>query len=54
MEMIAHDPEAAKRAGVPQSVGEEFVKADQKAGKHFKGPTRAERAARRYGKTRKS
>lgn len=28
MEMVAHDPKAAKRAGVPQSVGKEFALAD--------------------------
>lgn len=28
MEMVAHDPKAAKRVGVPQSVGKEFVMAD--------------------------
>ena len=33
MEMIAHSPEAAKRVGVPQSVGQEFVQADK--GKKF-------------------
>lgn len=37
MEMVAHDPEAAKRVGVPQSVGKDFVKADMsKAGKSKK------------------
>ena len=33
MAMVANDPAAAKRVGVPQSVGEEFVKADK--GKKF-------------------
>lgn len=28
-ELIAHDPKAAKRVGVPQSVGKEFAMADQ-------------------------
>ena len=28
MEMVAHDSNAAKRVGVPQSVGREFVMAD--------------------------
>lgn len=37
-EMVAHDPAAARRVGVPQSVGREFVEADQAAGKHFAGP----------------
>jgi len=33
MEMVAHDPKAAKRLGVPQSVGQDFVAADK--GKKF-------------------
>ena len=32
-EMVAHNPKAAKRVGVPQSVGKEFVSADK--GKKF-------------------
>lgn len=28
MEMVAHDPAAAKRLGIPQSVGREFALAD--------------------------
>jgi hypothetical protein len=32
-EMVAHDPAAAKRVGVSQAVGREFVLAD--VGKHF-------------------
>jgi hypothetical protein len=28
MEMVAHDPKAAKRVGVPQSVGKDFAMAD--------------------------
>lgn len=32
MEAIAHSPEFAKKAGVPQKVGKEFAKADDKAG----------------------
>ncbi len=28
MEMVAHDPAAAKRVGVPQSVGKDFAMAD--------------------------
>ena len=28
MEMVAHDPAAAKRVGVPQSVGKDFAAAD--------------------------
>ena len=34
MEMVAHDPSAAKRLGIPQKVGKEFVKAD--VGRKFK------------------
>jgi hypothetical protein len=33
MAMVAHDPKAAKRLGVKQSVGKEFLRADK--GKHF-------------------
>lgn len=33
MEIVAHNPEAAKRVGVPQSVGQDFVQADK--GKKF-------------------
>lgn len=32
MAMVAHDPAASKRLGIPQSVGEDFVHADQAAG----------------------
>jgi len=35
MEMIAHSPKMAKKAGVPQSVGKDFAAADK--GKKFKG-----------------
>lgn len=28
MEMVAHDPAAAQRTGVPESVAKDFVKAD--------------------------
>ena len=34
MELIAHNPKAAKRLGVPQSVGKDFAEADK--GKTFK------------------
>lgn len=37
MEMVAHNPQAAKRLGIKQSVGKDFVEADKAAGKHFKG-----------------
>lgn len=29
MEAVAHDPEFARKAGVPQAVGKDFEKADQ-------------------------
>lgn len=29
MEMVAHDPGAAKRTGVPTSVGKDFAEADK-------------------------
>lgn len=29
MELVAHNPKAAKRVGVPQSVGRDFVSADK-------------------------
>ena len=32
MEAIAHSPEFAKKAGVPQKVGKDFARADDKAG----------------------
>lgn len=36
MAMVANDPKAAKRVGIPKSVGEEFMKAD-KGKKYAKG-----------------
>lgn len=32
MEAVAHDPKFARKAGVPQKVGKDFAKADDKAG----------------------
>jgi hypothetical protein len=32
MEMVAHNPKAAKRLGIPQKVGKEFVRADKRKG----------------------
>ena len=32
MAMVAHDKDAARRVGVPQSVGKEFNKADARTG----------------------
>lgn len=46
MEMVAHNPKAAKRIGVPQSVGQDFAVAD--IGKSFeKSPQKATPAKRR-------
>ena len=39
MEAIAHDPKFAKKAGVPQSVGQDFATADK--GKSFKKKRRS-------------
>ena len=36
MEAVKHNPKFAKKAGVPQSVGRDFVAADKKAGKFRK------------------
>jgi hypothetical protein len=32
MAMVAHNPSAAKRVGVPQSVGRDFNQADKRTG----------------------
>ena len=34
MEMVAHDPKAAKRVEIPQSVGQDYVQADKRKGKN--------------------
>ena len=34
MEAVKHNPDFAKKAGVPQSVGRDFVAADKAAGKY--------------------
>ena len=41
MAMVANDPAAAKRVGIPQSVGEEFMKADK--GRKFGAGSRPDR-----------
>ena len=38
MQAVKHSPSFAKKAGVPQSVGAEFVAEDKKAGKLKKKP----------------
>ena len=54
MAMVANDPAAAKRMGIPQSVGAEFMKADK--GKKFGSGNRADlqkvnRPTTRHGKS---
>lgn len=51
MAMVANNPEAAKRVGIPQSVGKEFVKADK--GKRF-GSGRADLQSINKPKTNQS
>lgn len=51
MEMVAHDPKAAKRVGVAQSVGKDFADADKAEGK-FKPKSESDRMMRRYGKSK--
>jgi len=38
MALVANDPKAAKRLGVPAKVGKEFMKADK--GRKFKGKSK--------------
>lgn len=40
MEAVAHDPGFAKRAGIPQRVGQDFVTADQRRGSPYKTAAR--------------
>jgi hypothetical protein len=49
MAMVANNPAAAKRVGVPQSVGKEFIKADK--GKRFGSGSRADAQAINKPKT---
>ena len=49
MAMVANDPAAAKRTGVPQSVGKEFTSADK--GKKFSSGTRADSQVANQPKT---
>lgn len=48
MEAIAHSPKFAKKAGVPQSVGKDFAKADKSQGK-WKSGHQAGKSRRRVG-----
>ena len=47
MEMVAHNPAAAKRVGVPQSVGRDFAEADK--GKHFPGKSHRQPGRMTFG-----
>lgn len=38
MQAVKHSPDFAKKTGVPQSVGKDFVAADRAAGKFKKKP----------------
>jgi hypothetical protein len=49
MAMVANDPAAAKRVGIPQSVGQEFMKADK--GRRFGSGSRADAQAINRPKT---
>lgn len=46
MEMVAHDPSAAKRTGVPQSVARDYVAADKRAAGGHKEPDADQRGGR--------
>jgi hypothetical protein len=48
MEAVAHDPGFAKKAGVPQSVGQDFADADK--GKSFKQAASRKRLAETLAK----
>lgn len=48
MEAVAHSPEFAKKAGVPQKVGEDFAEADKAEGK-FKPKRRLRDAYKKRG-----
>lgn len=51
MAMVANNPAAAKRLGISQSVGKEFMKADKRKGKKFAGGGSTDAAdEERYGK----
>jgi hypothetical protein len=50
MEAVAHDPGFAKKAGIKQSVGQDFANADKASGKFRKKKSHAEMAHIMYGK----
>lgn len=50
MQAAAHSPEFAKKSGVPQKVGKEFLAADKRAGKFQKAPPMRPKMQRRAGR----
>lgn len=50
MEAVAHSPKFAKKAGVSQSVGKDFVEADKKTGKYARDASPKETMSKLYGK----
>lgn len=53
MELVAHDPAAARRVGVKPSVGKDFVAADKAEGKHFRGKMESLKGRARTSSERK-
>ena len=51
MELVAHNPAAAKRLNIPQSVGQDFADADEAEGKTFKANSKKRIAKAMMGKT---
>ncbi|RMD99112.1 MAG: hypothetical protein D6812_12185 [Deltaproteobacteria bacterium] len=52
MRAAAHDPEFARKLGIPQSVAREFVKADQAKRKRSKAKKTSSKTRSRKTKTR--
>jgi hypothetical protein len=53
MAMVAHDASASQRLGIPQSVGEEFVHADQASGTyHGRAPMEGLKRAGKHHNSR--
>lgn len=51
MRAVAHNPEFARKAGIPQSVGEKYMKADKMKGKKYRKGGKVDGCAKR-GKTK--
>lgn len=51
MEAVANNPEFAKKAGIPQSVGRDFANADKISGRFMKKkkPSKKNMVKNRYG-----